>query len=216
LTAGLTRLPAGVDAREVTAVLGWWLREKDKYTPALEFSVLHVRDLVRALRVPLPGYGGANLDSVGLGEVRSHCISALGVSEICRHREGEIENHKLATEDEKGAKRKGKRTAVKGRGNALEVNLARETVSPRVEIQIRHVLTFPFLGMQRLVGAAFEMGVRNAEARRDIRERGRGRGASVGKRKLDGAEGCGGGIASGEEEGRTKKKMRLGEDDADM
>jgi hypothetical protein len=51
-----------------------------------------------------------------------------------------------------------------------------------MEIQIRHVLTLPFMAMQSMVGTAFEMGIRNAEAR--LLERG-----SVGKKRKNKVDG---------------------------
>lgn len=53
----------------------------------------------------------------------------------------------------------------------IEINPRAETVRMHVDIKIRHVLTLPFMGMQSIVGAAFEMGVRNAEENQRKREK---------------------------------------------
>src|SRR3954466_7745528 len=43
LLRGLVNLPCGLDARDLTECLKWYLSVCDTFTPALEFTVLHVQ-----------------------------------------------------------------------------------------------------------------------------------------------------------------------------
>ncbi|KAF2472745.1 uncharacterized protein BDR25DRAFT_353069 [Lindgomyces ingoldianus] len=70
LLTGLKYLPHGLDARGLTAVLTWYVQHRGLFSPRLEFNVLHARDLIRVLRIPLKPFGRRNLDKIGLTEWR--------------------------------------------------------------------------------------------------------------------------------------------------
>lgn len=64
-----------------------------------------------------------------------------------------------------------KKEEICGRsGDVVEIKTNSETVRSHVIFPLRHVFTFPFLGVQSMVGEALSMGIKNAEHRREERK----------------------------------------------
>ncbi|PSN71539.1 hypothetical protein BS50DRAFT_285318 [Corynespora cassiicola Philippines] len=169
LVAGLATLPTGLHARELTAALEWWLQHRGCFTPPLDFSVLHVRALVLALRIPIRGYGRRNLDRVALREWADNgAFTRRGLEEVVGSAApGESWGRVWA----EGRRRKARRTEV-GPGTEAE----READAPRlpssVAFNLRDVFTFPFFAMHSLCCEALRLGIGKAERAREVRIRG--------------------------------------------
>lgn len=133
------------------------------FSPPLALNVLHVRELVHTLRIPLKPYGPRNLDIAGLTEWRGRDrVMERKVADELASRLHDNDN-----ESDESLQDEGKRSKL--RINVVD-NGGDGNVQADVEIKIRHVLTFPFLAVQRLVGEALRMGIENGEQRRRIRE----------------------------------------------
>ncbi|KAF2127688.1 hypothetical protein P153DRAFT_432769 [Dothidotthia symphoricarpi CBS 119687] len=153
LLNGLKNLPSGPSARDLTHVLTWYQCIRATFHPPLDLNVLHTQALVRALRRPLRSYGPQNLDRIALEEWRGG-----GFVECAVVRRGEV-----GVEDE------GKGDGERRKQSCVEVDLLREEVRAHVVLPVRHVLLFPFVAVQGLVGEALRRGVERAEGRREGR-----------------------------------------------
>ncbi|PVI00033.1 hypothetical protein DM02DRAFT_655801 [Periconia macrospinosa] len=138
LVRGLTAVPEGDSARELTKCLVWWLQNRDTFTPRLEFNVLHVPWLVRALRISLPPYGSRNLDQEALEEWK--ITESLPSTNI---------------ENEKCADTKQKNTTLPPTipRSRLEVDLQNETVTLKLNLQLRNILLYPYMSMRNMATA---------------------------------------------------------------
>lgn len=161
LLRGLVNLPCGLDARGLTECLKWYLSVRDTFTPALEFNVLHVQALVRALRVPLRKYGPQNLDCNALREWRDR---------------GRFQERKVVVRAARSAPppptttTERKRGENEGKRSRLFLNLDSQDVGLDVQVQMRHVLTFPFFALHSVIGEALRLGISKAERRLKERE----------------------------------------------
>ncbi|ORY11071.1 hypothetical protein BCR34DRAFT_588204 [Clohesyomyces aquaticus] len=72
LLKGLVYLPDGLDARGLTEALAWYVQHRNLFSPRLLFNVMHTRDLVRALQIPLKPIGKRNLDKTALEDWRAN------------------------------------------------------------------------------------------------------------------------------------------------
>ncbi|KAF2787840.1 hypothetical protein K505DRAFT_421522 [Melanomma pulvis-pyrius CBS 109.77] len=152
LVIGLQYLPSGLDARGLTQCIVWYLNNRDRFTPRLEFNVLHTQSLIRALRQPLKPYGSRNLDMVALQEWKEHGAYA-----------------KRKVEDEKHEHESSTLLATR-KISQLEINPSKESVSMHVALPLRNIFTFPFLSMIAMAGEGLQMGVNKASNRRRERE----------------------------------------------
>ncbi|KAI8941640.1 hypothetical protein NX059_002853 [Plenodomus lindquistii] len=153
LIRGLQHLPTGLDARCLTKCLQWYIENLTTFSPKLELNVLHVQALYRALRQPLRPFGPQNLDRNALREWQDN---------------GEFEKTGLRIGSSRFEEAESKEREK--RKPQLRVNLDAEHVQLDVELPLRHVLTFPFLAIQDMVGEMFRMGISKAEVRRAVRE----------------------------------------------
>lgn len=146
LARGLKHLPTGLDAREMTQCMSWYINSRNSFTPRLELNVLHAQSLIRALRQPLKPFGPQNLDRNALEEWRSNeKLEELKVEDVKREREQPVaEPHQQ-------------------RRARLHLDLDEEEVSMQVTLPIRHILTFPFLALHGVLGEALKMGIKKAE-----------------------------------------------------
>lgn len=173
LLRGLTYLPTGLDARELTQCLVWYLNSADMFNPRLELNVLHVQSLVRALRDPIRSYGVRNLDIIGLTEFREHnkfpnsrkvSIEKVTYDVEMKACECSIQTNNDETRD---TRIEGKRV---NRALKLHVDSDNETLTATASISVRSILQFPFLSMHGLVAEALRMGITNAQAKKAMRE----------------------------------------------
>ncbi|KAH7359811.1 hypothetical protein BKA66DRAFT_372914, partial [Pyrenochaeta sp. MPI-SDFR-AT-0127] len=146
LLCGLQHLPTGIDARGLTQCLVWYLRFRDSFTPRLDLNVLHTQALLRALRLPLRPFGSQNLDLHTLHEWREK--SSFEKVKVQR------EQNFQATHDEEHHQR-----------TRIHINLDDESVQLDLTLPLRHILTFPFLGLHNVFGEALKMGIKKAESR---------------------------------------------------
>ncbi|KAF2870753.1 hypothetical protein BDV95DRAFT_607888 [Massariosphaeria phaeospora] len=171
LLRGVKSLPTGLDARGLTQCLSWYLHNRDLFTPRLDLNVLHMQALLRALRVPLKGFGGRNLDRVGLAEWVERGWSGVEV-------QGNINDDR--DDDGKGegagagAGAGASASASAGAGahvavSRIEIDVDNEDVKLNLQLPLRSVLMLPFISIQALVGRALEKGVQRAEAKRVVR-----------------------------------------------
>jgi hypothetical protein len=162
LTRGLQHLPTGLDARGLTQCLTWYLNIRDTFTPRLSLSVLHTQALIRALRQPLKPFGPQNLDRNALQEWRDK-----GTFDKTKRLQQQSEDPSTAQAIEPGER------------TQLHMNLDDQSVSLKHRLSLRHVLTFPFLTLQAIVGEALMLGISKAETRQAERI------AEVRKRELE-------------------------------
>ncbi|KAJ4321630.1 hypothetical protein N0V94_002830 [Neodidymelliopsis sp. IMI 364377] len=158
LLRGLSYLPSGMDARELTQCLSWYLGVRDTFHPKLELSVLHTQALTRALRLPLELIGSQNLDKIALQEWQDN---------------GTFEKVKImSNEPDTAAHKNGTNDAAQPRRSQAIFDISDNLIDLKlhVNISIRHVLTFPFLALHGAVGEALQLGVRTSERRRIARE----------------------------------------------
>jgi hypothetical protein len=158
LLRGLHHLPAGLDARDLTECLSWYLNFRDSFMPKLELNVLHTQALIRALRTPLKRYGPQNLDCNALKEWKE---------------KGRFEERKVYYEPAKPKLVKTENTAHKR--SQLHMNLDDHEVKLDVQLPIRHVFTFPFLALHGVMGEALKLGIEKAGNRKAEREAAEGR-----------------------------------------
>lgn len=168
LVRGLQRLPSGLDARDMTQCLSWYLNIRASFTPMLDLNVFHAQSLIRALRQPLKPFGPQNLDRNALEEWRSK-----GVFEATVIEDKHQEHIEVAA------------TVIPQPRSQMHLNLENEDVSMTVTLPIRHVLTFPFLALHNVMAEALKMGIEKAESRKADRVGGE---TSV-KVEMDGSEG---------------------------
>ncbi|CAE7027361.1 hypothetical protein PTNB73_01608 [Pyrenophora teres f. teres] len=155
LLSGLRYFPSGLDARVLTECLAWYITVRDMFTPRLQINVLHTQALIRALRVPIKGYGPQNLDYLALMEWREKGkFEARRMGEI-------IVTSASAVEDTDSGEDGGR--------SRIRMNLDSEDVSLDVTIPIRHVLIFPFVALHGVIGEGLKMGIKKAEARAKAR-----------------------------------------------
>ena len=152
LLRGLRYVPAGLDARELTQSLVWYLNIRNIFTPPLELNVLHMQSLIRALKQPLKAYGQRNLDKIAIEEwKRNGQFSEKEVaSETCEYERPVEQMQKLDK-------------------SKVEINVDDESVKLHLRLPVRHVLTFPFLAMVGMAAKGIEMGLAKAEERRAAR-----------------------------------------------
>ncbi|KAI4621988.1 hypothetical protein J4E80_004363 [Alternaria sp. BMP 0032] len=148
LLGGLNHLPSGLDARGLTECLSWYLHVRDSFTPKLELNVLHTQALIRALRIPLKRYGPQNLDCNALKEWKE---------------KGRFEERKVYYEPARPMSTEAENTAQKR--SQLHMNLDNHEVKLDYQLQLRHVLTVPFLALHRAMGEALKLGIEKAETR---------------------------------------------------
>lgn len=153
LLKGLVHLPTGIDARDLTQSLVWYLNMRDTFTPPLQLNVLHTQSLVRALRMPSKPYGSQNLDLLGLQEWKEK--GALPKRRV----EDEVKQRVLGTDSRKEVKR-----------SRVKIRAKPETVDVDVVLRLRHVLTFPYMSIGGMVCKALEMGIEKAEKHKAARE----------------------------------------------
>jgi hypothetical protein len=152
LLKGLKYLPTGLDARELTQCLVWYLNVRDMFSPQLELNVLHAQSLIRALRQPLRAHGQRNLDKIALEEWKRN--GQFLQKEV----ESEATHHERL-----------RREAEEPKKSTMEVNLDNEMIKFRVSLPIRHVFMFPFLAMVGMAAKGMEIGVAKAEEHRAAR-----------------------------------------------
>ncbi|KAI4958231.1 hypothetical protein J4E86_003829 [Alternaria arbusti] len=148
LLAGLNHLPSGLDARGLTECLSWYLHVRDSFTPKLELNVLHTQALIRALRIPLKRYGPQNLDCNALKEWKE---------------KGRFEERKVYYEPARPTSTGTGDEAQKR--SQLHMNLDNHEVKLDYQLQLRHVLTLPFLTLHSVMGEALKLGIEKAENR---------------------------------------------------
>jgi len=148
LLGGLNHLPSGLDARGLTECLSWYLHVRDSFTPRLELNVLHTQALIRALRVPLKRYGPQNLDCNALKEWKE---------------KGRFEERKVYYEPARPTSTGTGDEAQKR--SRLHMNLDNHEVKLDYQLQLRHVLTVPFLALHSVMGEALKLGIEKAENR---------------------------------------------------
>jgi hypothetical protein len=158
LLRGLHHLPSGLDARGLTECLSWYLNFRDSFTPKLDLNVLHAQALIRALRLSLKPFGPQNLDCNALKEWKE---------------KGCFEERKVYYEPAKPTPTT--REAGDQRRTQMHMNLNDHEVQLDLTLPLRHVLTFPFLALHSVVGAALKMGIDKAENRQAEREGAEGR-----------------------------------------
>ncbi|KAH7072134.1 hypothetical protein BKA63DRAFT_554971 [Paraphoma chrysanthemicola] len=153
LLRGLQHLPTGLDARDLTQCLSWYLGIRESFTPKLNLNVLHTQSLVRALRQPLKPFGPQNLDRNALEEWRTKgCFDEMPV---------EYKKHESQhTNTLRGPQRK----------TQLFLDFDEEEVQMDLKLPIRHILTFPFLALHGVVSEALKMGIEKAKIRQASRE----------------------------------------------
>ena len=149
LLSGLKYLPTGLDARELTYCLVWYLNHRDMFTPPLEVNVLHTQSLIRALRLPLRPYGNRNLDMMALKEWKQR---------------GRYSEHEVADEREQ-FKYSVRHDAMPK--SQLKLHPANQTVSLHLNFPIRNILTFPFLAMITMAGEGVRMGLEKTMERKE-------------------------------------------------
>ncbi|KAI4689363.1 uncharacterized protein J4E88_002715 [Alternaria novae-zelandiae] len=148
LLGGLNHLPSGLDARGLTECLSWYLHVRDSFTPKLELNVLHTQALIRALRIPLKRYGPQNLDCNALKEWKE---------------KGRFEERKVYYEPARFTSTGTGDEAQKR--SRLYMNLDNHEVKLDYQLQLRHVLTVPFLALHSVMGEALKLGIEKAENR---------------------------------------------------
>jgi len=148
LLSGLSHLPSGLDARGLTECLSWYLHVRDSFTPKLELNVLHTQALIRALRIPLKRYGPQNLDCNALKEWKE---------------KGKFEERKVYYEPARPTSTETADEAQKR--SRLHMNLDNHEVKLDYQLQLRHVLTVPFLALHSVMGEALKLGIEKAENR---------------------------------------------------
>ncbi|KAH7084419.1 hypothetical protein FB567DRAFT_498409 [Paraphoma chrysanthemicola] len=153
LLRGLQHLPTGLDARDLTQCLSWYLGICNSFTPKLSLNVLHTQSLVRALRQPLKPFGPQNLDRNALEEWRTKgCFDDMPV---------EYKRHKCQhTNTASGPQNK----------TQLFLDFDDDEVQMDLKVPIRHVLMFPFLALHGVVSEALKMGIEKAEIRQASQE----------------------------------------------
>ncbi|KAF2027090.1 hypothetical protein EK21DRAFT_72727 [Setomelanomma holmii] len=162
LLRGLQKLPAGLDARDLTQCLAWYIGICESFTPKLDLNVLHTQSLVRALRQPLKPFGPQNLDRNALEEWRSKgCFDDFKIEHKQRH-----PHQTNCTTDSLPR-------------SQLHLNLDTEEILLNHTFPIRHMLTFPFVALHRVVSEALKLGIEKAELRQASRQQ------EVAKSKLE-------------------------------
>jgi hypothetical protein len=173
LLKGLKFLPTGLDARELTQCLVWYLNSADLFTPRLELNVLHVQSLVRALKLPLKDYGFRNLDIIGLNEFHEHD----GYPNSRQADNERIVCNKETETDESRVKKKGygvkdaQLGVEKGKHITLHIDSSNGTITTTVPISVRSIFQLPFMSMYGMVAVALRMGIENALTKKALRER---------------------------------------------
>ncbi|KAI4693767.1 uncharacterized protein J4E84_002343 [Alternaria hordeiaustralica] len=152
LLSGLNHLPSGLDARGLTECLSWYLHVRDSFTPRLELNVLHTQALIRALRIPLKRYGPQNMDCNALKEWKE---------------KGRFEERKVYYEPARPTSTESGDEAQKR--SRLHMNLDNHEVKLDYQLQLRHVLTVPFLVLHSVMGEALKLGIEKAENRMNER-----------------------------------------------
>lgn len=147
LVRGLQHLPSGLDARDLTQCLSWYLDIRNTFTPQLDLNVLHTQALIRALRQPLKPFGPQNLDRNALIEWQS---------------KGKFENREV--EDRKPPD-KIITTQKQHTRSQMQIDLNEGVVDMTITLPLRHVLTFPFLALHKVVGEALKLGIKKAASR---------------------------------------------------
>ena len=154
LLAGLKYLPTGIHARGLTQCLIWYLNNRDMINPRLEFNVLHTQSLMRVLQIPVKKPGNRNLDMVALQEWKDHG----------KFTEKEVEDEKKTC----GTPYRTLQAQVPG--PKLYLNLQEETVSLKVDLKVRHILTLPYMAIGSLYCELLEWGIEKMEQRQKDRE----------------------------------------------
>lgn len=155
LLEGLVHLPAGLDARDLTQCLAWYLGVRDTFTPRLNLNVLHTQSLVRALRMPLKPYGPRNLDKLALQEWKE---------------KGQFAKRRVDEEEGSSGISRCNHSPEQLKRSRVTIDTETETLGVDVVVKLRHVLTFPYLAIGGMVSMALELGIEKAEARRAARE----------------------------------------------
>ncbi|KAF1954295.1 hypothetical protein CC80DRAFT_536833 [Byssothecium circinans] len=153
LVKGLGYFPTGLDARGLTQCLVWYLNNRDMFSPRLQFNILHTQSLIRVLRLPVKGYGPQNLDMNALEEWKKNGKFAEKKVDDERRR------HVVSEPNDHGLKR-----------SRLDVNVGDERVRAHVSLNLRHVLTFPFMAMIGMAAHGVAMGIENAQRRGGVVE----------------------------------------------
>lgn len=153
IARGLHRLPSGLDARGLTQCISWYLNIRNSFTPKLELNVLHTQSLTRALREPLKPFGPQNLDRNALQEWRE---KGTFETTLIEHKEQDHTDTTVST--------------TRQRRTQLRMNIDEDDVSMNLTLPIRHILTFPFLALHRVMSEALRMGIDKAEIRRAARK----------------------------------------------
>jgi hypothetical protein len=155
LVHGLRHLPSGLDARDLTQCLSWYLGICDSFTPKLDMNVLHTQSLVRALRQPLKPFGPQNLDRNALQEWRTK-----GCFEESKVEYKKRESHQSNVAEEQLHR------------SQLHLDLDEDEVKMELTLPVRHILTFPFLALHGVVSEALKLGIEKAEVRQARRKEG--------------------------------------------
>jgi hypothetical protein len=152
LLRGLKYIPTGLDARDLTQCLVWYLHIKEMFSPPLEMNVLHTQSLIRALQQPLVAHGLRNLDKIALEEWKRDG----------KFTEEEVKGETYRYERQSQEKRK----SVKSK---MEIAVHDESIKIQVSLPLRHVFMFPFLAMIGMASKGIQVGVAKAEERRTAR-----------------------------------------------
>ncbi|KAL5457921.1 hypothetical protein PMIN06_003641 [Paraphaeosphaeria minitans] len=154
LLEGLVYLPVGLDARGLTQCLAWYLDLRDTFTPRLDLNVLHAQSLMRALQMPLRPYEPRDLDKLALQEWKEN-------EQFAKRRADEQESSDADRVDHSPKQLTRSRVTI---------NTDTETLGVDVVVKLRHILTFPYLAIGRMLCKAFELGIEKAESRKVARE----------------------------------------------
>lgn len=190
LLRGLHHLPSGLDARGLTECLRWYLEFRNSFTPKLDLNVLHTQALIRALRIPLKRFGPQNLDCNALEEWKVW---------------GKFEERKVFYESAKPASAKVDNTEQKR--SQLHMNLDDHEVKLDIQLPLRHILVFPFLGLHGVVGEALKLGIEKAENRKAERKSAEGRRMLEARRATKSASDTGLGANNQEMNAEQAQKM---------
>lgn len=152
LVRGIRVLPQGVGAREMTACLKWWMKHTERTRKMggreLEITVLHMQSLIRALRISLPPCEGRNLDIEAVQEWREK-----------KWADHHTEDQDMAGDEEEVLPH----SEDKLTRSRLEINIRKETVTPHLTLQIRHILTFPFMSILNMAHEGVALAVRKVD-----------------------------------------------------
>ncbi|KAF2651187.1 hypothetical protein K491DRAFT_782049 [Lophiostoma macrostomum CBS 122681] len=156
LLSGLKYFPTGIHARGLTQCLIWYLNNRNMFSPPLQFNVLHTQALLRVLQIPVKNPGHRNLDMVALQEWKDH--AKFTEKEVDGEKKTCDTSDKLIPEHDPGPK--------------IILNMEQESVSLKLDVKLRHILTLPYMAIGNMSCELLRWGIEDIEQRQKERDNG--------------------------------------------